>query len=107
MGTSIPSLSHNGVRRAALIARVYELVDQTSFQPSEADEAAGDSEEGVMDLGATVEADDQPLEVVKVSEGRSTTQRTRPSPEPCSVLRRAITGLTPRARTRRRCASWS
>jgi hypothetical protein len=60
-----------------------------------------------MDLGATVEADDQPLEVVKVSEGRSTTQRTRPSPEPCSVLRRAITGLTPRARTRRRCASWS
>jgi len=48
-----------------------------------------------MDLGATVEADDQPLEVVKVSEGRSTTQRTRPSPEPCSVLRRVITGLTP------------
>src|SRR5215208_575675 len=37
---------------------------------------------------------------------RSTTQRTRPSPEPCSVLRRAITGLTPRRHSSRRYLSW-
>jgi hypothetical protein len=37
---------------------------------------------------------------------RSTTHRTRPSPEPCSVVRRAITGFTPRRHSSRRYLSW-
>jgi len=38
---------------------------------------------------------------------RSTTQRIRPRPEPCSVARRAMIGLTPRAHSSRRYLSWS
>lgn len=38
---------------------------------------------------------------------RSTTQRNRPRPEPCGWPRRAMTGVIPRARTRRRYVSWS
>jgi hypothetical protein len=38
---------------------------------------------------------------------RSTTQRTRPGPEPCSVRRRAIRGLTPRRHSSRQYLSWS
>ena len=60
-----------------------------------------------MHFGPPFEADKQALEVVQVSEVRSTTQRTRPSPEPCSVSRRAISGLIPRSRSRRRYLSWS
>jgi mannose-6-phosphate isomerase-like protein (cupin superfamily) len=37
----------------------------------------------------------------------STTQRYRPSPEPCPVPRRAMTGVTPTARTCLRYLSWS
>ena len=37
----------------------------------------------------------------------STTQRCTPSPEPCPVPRRAITGVMPLARTCRRYLSWS
>ena len=38
---------------------------------------------------------------------RSTTQRQRPTPEPCAVPRRAMTGLTPRAHSARRYLSGS
>src|SRR6266536_32330 len=37
----------------------------------------------------------------------STTQRYWPSPEPCSVTRRAMTGVTPTARTCLRYLSWT
>ncbi|ALG12349.1 hypothetical protein AOZ06_40730 [Kibdelosporangium phytohabitans] len=38
---------------------------------------------------------------------RSTGQRTFPRPEPCSAPRRAMTGMMPRSRTKRRYLSWS
>ena len=38
---------------------------------------------------------------------RSTTQRCFPRPDPCSVSRRAMIGLTPRCQRRRRYLSWS
>ena len=37
----------------------------------------------------------------------STTHRCTPRPEPCAVLRRAITGVMPAARTCLRYLSWS
>lgn len=38
---------------------------------------------------------------------RATGQRILPSPEPCSAPRRAMTGMTPRSRAKRRYLSWS
>ena len=58
-----------------------------------------------MDLGPSLIADEQPFEVVEVGEVRSTTQRTRPSPEPCSVWRRAMTGVMPCLRSSSRWRS--
>jgi hypothetical protein len=49
-----------------------------------------------MDLVAAVVADEQPLELMQPSEGGSTIQRKRPSPEPCAVLRQAISEVMPR-----------
>jgi hypothetical protein len=60
------------------------------------------AKERLVDLAASVVADEQPLEVVSQAKVRSTTQRTVPSPEPCSGLLRVITGVMPRSRTRRR-----
>ena len=57
-----------------------------------------------MHVAPSLEADEQALEVVQVGEA---TQRTRPSPEPCSVWRRAIMGSMPRSRRSRRYLSWS
>ena len=60
-----------------------------------------------MDLGAAVVADEQALEWCSQAKVRSTTQRARPSPEPCSVWRRAISEAMPRRRSSRRYLSWS
>jgi hypothetical protein len=45
-----------------------------------------------VQAGVAVPADKEPAEVVQSGERSSSTQRTRPSPEPSSVQRRAITG---------------
>lgn len=41
------------------------------------------------------------------ADGRQPVVRNGYRPEPCSTLRRAMTGVMPRARTRRRYLSWS
>ena len=57
----------------------------------EADEAAGDREEGFVDVGASLVAEAAVL--VEQEIVRSTTQRCLPRPEPCSVSRLAIRGV--------------
>ena len=68
---------------------------------------AGEAEERPVDVGAALVADGQALEVVQRGEPASIPQRKRPSPEPCSLWRRAISGRMPRSRGRRRYLSWS
>jgi hypothetical protein len=58
-----------------------------------------------VDVGAAVVADEQPLELVQPGEGAL--QRWRPMPEPCPVLRRAISLVIPRLRSSNRCGLWS
>ena len=52
-----------------------------------------------MNVVADLPSDAQPPEPVQQRELCSTTQRYLPNPDPCSVPRRAMTGLMPTART--------
>ncbi len=75
--------------------RGLEVESACLLQSPEADEATGDREERLVDLVPAVVADEQPLEVMEQAKVRSTTQRARPSPEPCAIWRRAISGAIP------------
>ena len=55
-----------------------------------------------MDVAAAFVADVEAAELWIQAKLRSTTQRQRPSPEPCSVWRRAMRQGMPRWRRRRR-----
>src|SRR5439155_26123065 len=72
-----------------------------------ADHGAAEQHEREVQLGAALIARPEPAQVVQPAKVRSTTQRSLPSPEPCSSPRLAITGLTPRLRSSRRYWSWS
>lgn len=56
-----------------------------------------------MDVGVAFVADAEAPVLVEPERVRSTTQRCLPSPDPCSVLRLAMLGLIPRARSAWRC----
>ena len=52
-----------------------------------ADERASEAQERVMQVGVAFPADAKPAEVCSQANLRATIQRTRPSPEPCSMRR--------------------
>jgi hypothetical protein len=54
-----------------------------------------------VDVGAALVAEEQALKLCSQAKLRSITQRKRPSPEPCALWRRAISGRMPRSRRRR------
>jgi hypothetical protein len=60
-----------------------------------------------LQASASLVADAEPFELVQQAKVRPATQRTLPSPEPWATPRRAITGLMPRFRSRRRYLSKS
>jgi len=60
-----------------------------------------------MHLGPSLVADEQALEVVQPGEAAFDDPAGAVKTEPCSVWRRAITGLIPRCQTSRRYLSWS
>jgi hypothetical protein len=60
-----------------------------------------------VDVVAAVGADEEAAAVVEPGEGALDDPTMGPRPEPWSVWRRAMIGLTPRLQTRRRYLSWS
>jgi hypothetical protein len=72
-----------------------------------ADHGAAEQHECHVQAGIALVADPQPAQVVQPGEGALYDPAFLPSPEPCSVLRLAITGFTPRFHSSRRYLSWS
>ncbi len=72
-------------------------------KPAVADQGAGQLEQPEVDVGAAFILGAQSLEGVQPrAKLRSTTQCCLPRPEPWATPRRAIRGVMPRARSRRR-----
>jgi hypothetical protein len=61
----------------------------------------------LVDVVAAVGADEHTTAVVQRGEGALHDRAVATKPEPCSVWRRAISGLMPRVQTSRRYLSWS
>jgi hypothetical protein len=57
---------------------------------------ASEARDRIVQAGVAFPADREPAKVVQPGERSFHTERTRPSPEPWSVQRQAITGFTPR-----------
>lgn len=76
-------------------------------QTPPAGDAAGELEEGFVNVVADLPPDPQATEPVRVGERALHDPAARASPDPFSVPRRAIIGFTPSSHTRRRYLSWS